>query len=159
MTRHTCRMVLPKIRANTIKLQSGPERHRDCSSDRVCEGVIASSRYSRQFSSALAYVSVLDENPTSETRGIQSIGSAFHIGNSVFVTTRHVIERKTITKVATTARAVITIASPDEHAENVYNIEPRVLTVVDGLSSHKIFRMMSQFFELMVLILIRQKFR
>jgi S1-C subfamily serine protease len=49
-----------------------------------------------QYASAVAFVSV--ETPS----GDQSIGSAFHIGEGVFVTARHVVENNKILSVATT---------------------------------------------------------
>lgn len=46
-----------------------------------------------QFRSCVAYVETCDKN------GIVGIGTCFHVGEGVFVTARHVIESKTITKI------------------------------------------------------------
>lgn len=48
---------------------------------------------------ALAFVAVIDAN------GDESIGSAFHIGDGIFVTARHVVENVKIREVATTKSA------------------------------------------------------
>lgn len=48
------------------------------------------------FASAVAYIAL------NKPDGCQAIGSAFHIGDGVFITARHVIEGNTITEFATT---------------------------------------------------------
>src|SRR2546421_103906 len=54
-----------------------------------------------KYSGVMAYVSVEDAN------GDQRIGSAFHIGEGVFVTARHVIDGKRILEIAMTEPADI----------------------------------------------------
>ena len=49
-----------------------------------------------KYGPALAYVAVRDGD------GHDSIGAAFHVGEGVFLTARHVVEGKTIVEVATT---------------------------------------------------------
>ncbi|PKQ89426.1 hypothetical protein CXK86_20485 [Paenibacillus sp. BGI2013] len=51
------------------------------------------------YAAAVAYIAV-------ETKdGEQGIGSAFHVGEGVFITARHVIEGNSILKMGTTERA------------------------------------------------------
>jgi hypothetical protein len=87
-----------------------------------------------QYAGAMAYVAVRSEN------GDEAIGSAFHVGDGVFVTARHVVEHRAITEVATTSRAevVIETASVVRAVSSVttYQVEPRVLTVVAGPFFH-----------------------
>ena len=52
------------------------------------------------YAAAVAYVSVESED------GAQSIGTAFHIGDGIYVTAKHVVENKNIIEVATTERSV-----------------------------------------------------
>lgn len=54
-----------------------------------------------KYAPVMAYVSV--ESPD----GTPNIGSAFHVGEGVFVTARHVVENKRITEVAMTERTYI----------------------------------------------------
>lgn len=49
-----------------------------------------------EYDAAMAYIDVEDEN------GDRGIGSAFHVGEGVFVTARHVVERKKILEVRLT---------------------------------------------------------
>ncbi len=49
-----------------------------------------------KYSAAMAYVAVADE------RGTESLGSAFHVGDGVFVTARHVVEGKQIREIKLT---------------------------------------------------------
>jgi len=49
-----------------------------------------------KYSPAMAYVAVVDE------RGTESLGSAFHVGDGIFVTARHVVEGKEIREVKLT---------------------------------------------------------
>jgi len=49
-----------------------------------------------RYASAVAFVSVVNKD------GDESIGTAFHIGDGVFVTARHVVEDHKIVKIATT---------------------------------------------------------
>jgi S1-C subfamily serine protease len=55
-----------------------------------------------QFAAAVAYVAV--ETPT----GDQSIGTAFHIGEGIFITAAHVLKNNSIIEIATTEHAIIT---------------------------------------------------
>lgn len=76
---------------------------------------------------AIAYVSVFDEN--TEEHGI---GTAFHVGNGLFITAKHVVEGKSIVEVATTKRAI------EKYENRIYRnktadfTNPQRLTVIDG---------------------------
>lgn len=52
------------------------------------------------FAPSVAYVSV--EHLAGERRGDQDIGTCFHIGDHVFITARHIVEKVKILKVGTT---------------------------------------------------------
>lgn len=69
---------------------------------------------------AVAFVAVVDAN------GDEGIGSAFHIGNGIFVTARHVLDGVTIKEIATTKSAHLTEESDGDTAP------PRRLKIVDG---------------------------
>jgi S1-C subfamily serine protease len=69
---------------------------------------------------AVAFVTIIDE------KGDEGIGSAFHIGQGIFVTARHVIEGTTIKEIATTKSARLS-----EEADGIA-APPRRLEVVDG---------------------------
>jgi S1-C subfamily serine protease len=56
-----------------------------------------------EYASGVAYVAVED------AAGAQSIGTAFHVGEGVFVTARHVVDGKAILSVATTERSIQTV--------------------------------------------------
>ena len=49
-----------------------------------------------KYAPAMVYVAVEDDN------GIQSIGSAFHVGEGIFITARHVVERQKILDIRST---------------------------------------------------------
>lgn len=87
----------------------------------------------KQYSGALAYVAVRD------LHGDEGIGTAFHVGEGVFVTARHVLENNSIVEIATTTRAEIIInTSTIDDAKSqrveplIYHVEPRTLKVVEG---------------------------
>jgi hypothetical protein len=69
---------------------------------------------------ALCYVAIVDRN------GDEGIGSAFHIGDGIFVTARHVVDGVTVKEIATTKSA--RLADEGEGKE----VAPRRLTMVDG---------------------------
>jgi hypothetical protein len=69
---------------------------------------------------AVAFVAVID------AKGDEGIGSAFHIGNGIFVTARHVIEGMTIKEIATTKSAHLTEEAGGKTAP------PRRLEIADG---------------------------
>lgn len=69
---------------------------------------------------AVAYVAIINE------KGDEGIGSAFHIGDGVFVTARHVVEGVTIKEIATTKSGHLR-----EEAEDKV-VPPRRLKIVDG---------------------------
>jgi len=53
-----------------------------------------------KYAAAVAYVSVESDD------GTQSIGTAFHIGDGVYITAKHVVENKKIIEIATTERSI-----------------------------------------------------
>lgn len=79
----------------------------------------------KKYCGAVAYVAVLDDKEN------EGIGSAFHVGEGIFVTAKHVVKGKKIKEVATTKRIEIEIESEAPHASVKY-IYPKVLELVDG---------------------------
>jgi hypothetical protein len=69
---------------------------------------------------AVAFIAVVDP------KGDEAIGSAFHIGDGIFVTARHVIDGVEIKEVATTKSAHLSEEAGGKTAP------PRHLTIVDG---------------------------
>lgn len=86
-----------------------------------------------KYSGAMAYVAVEGAD------GQIGIGSAFHVGEGVFVTARHVVDGKKITEVGTTAgaqirlegeaaaKSLVTVHSAGEEYK-VHEVEPRTGT-------------------------------
>ncbi|SRR6266446_1148093 len=81
------------------------------------------------FAPGLAYISV--ENAD----GSPNIGTCFHIGESVFITARHVIEGLKIREIATTdvgvkwSRRGPTVTHPGGKAEQIHGPGPRCLSL------------------------------
>jgi hypothetical protein len=69
---------------------------------------------------AVAFVAIVD------AKGDEGIGSAFHIGDGIFVTARHVIDGVTIKEIATTKSAHLTEEAGGKVAP------PRRLEIIDG---------------------------
>ena len=76
---------------------------------------------------AIAYISVIDEKT-----GDHGIGTAFHIGEGLFVTAKHVVEGKTIEEVATTKRAITKNKNKPDYDKTEDYTNPQVLSVIDG---------------------------
>lgn len=72
-----------------------------------------------RFCGAMAYIEVMLPN------GNISIGSAFHVGEGVFITARHVVDKNTIMQIATTEKVYI----PDENGNTTINGEKKYTTV------------------------------
>jgi hypothetical protein len=98
-------------------------------------------RLFEQFAASVAYVDVIDDG------GRPSIGTAFHVGDGVFVTARHVVADKRISEIATTARARIRLdGSEVEHAREwiksgdetypVHSVSPAKLELIEGPYFH-----------------------
>lgn len=96
-----------------------------------------------KFAGAMAYVAV--ENPD----GGQGIGSAFHVGEGVFVTARHVVEGVRIREVRTTERTyvdldpsageqVATYIAIGDQRRPVHRVEPCCLEIESGPFFHPI---------------------
>ncbi|MFL5381856.1 MAG: serine protease [Longimicrobiaceae bacterium] len=93
------------------------------------------------YAAAMAFVAVRHPD------GSEGIGSAFHVGEGVFVTAKHVVEGKTIEKVGTFAstyirlegeeaeQALITLNTGTEEYK-AHRVWPAVLDVVRGPFSH-----------------------
>ena len=94
-----------------------------------------------RYAAALAYVAVRNRD------GSESIGSAFHVGEGVFVTARHVVEGKEILEIATFAfidvrltgeeaeRSLFTIKTEDEEYK-AHRVSPAILAVEAGPYYH-----------------------
>lgn len=80
-----------------------------------------------QFAGAVAFVAILDN------KGKEGIGSAFHIGDGIFITAKHVIENKKIIEVATTKRIELIQENLQERKEpDITLIDPSVLEIIEG---------------------------
>mgnify|MGYP000280019024 CR=1 FL=1 len=68
-----------------------------------------------KYAAAVAYISV------ESVDGTQSIGTAFHVGDGIYVTAKHVVENKNIIEVATTERSIKDAedASEEDHARKI----------------------------------------
>ena len=70
----------------------------------------------KRFAGAIAYVAVEGQD------GVQGIGSAFHVGEGVFVTARHVVENLKILEVNNRITTVVGWGSFPKPTENTkYN--------------------------------------
>lgn len=69
---------------------------------------------------AIAFIAIVDAN------GDEGIGSAFHIGDGIFVTARHVIDEVTIKEIATTKSAHLSEETGGKPAP------PRRFKIIDG---------------------------
>lgn len=73
-----------------------------------------------KYAPAVAYVCV--ELPS----GDQSIGTAFHVGNGVFITARHVVEGNKILEIANT---IIRDVPDDSGNMTIHGVEGRFTTI------------------------------
>jgi hypothetical protein len=69
---------------------------------------------------AVAFVAVIN------AEGVEGIGSAFHIGEGIFITARHVVDGVTVQEVATTKSAHLVEETGGQA------MPPRRLTIIDG---------------------------
>ncbi|MBB1480255.1 trypsin-like peptidase domain-containing protein [Pseudoalteromonas sp. SG41-2] len=76
---------------------------------------------------AIAFVSVEDE----ETQDC-GIGTAFHVGDGIFVTAKHVVQGKRITEVATTKRIIKKYENDNHKVETKDYLQPQKLKIIDG---------------------------
>jgi hypothetical protein len=94
----------------------------------------------QKFGGAMAYVAV--EKPD----GTHNIGTAFHVGEGVFVTARHVVERLRIREIATTAwsyidakkseESLVAVAIPDGTQRRVHLVTSSTLEIASGPYFH-----------------------
>jgi len=90
-----------------------------------------------KYAVALAYVAV--ETP----EGDQTVGSAFHVGEGVFVTARHVLENNKILDVASTERTYIPLSGAEAleariylYGDPVHEVNNGRLTIASGPHFH-----------------------
>ena len=87
-----------------------------------------------EYRGAMAYIEVVDR------AGNHSIGSAFHIGEGVFVTARHVVEGLTIKSMATTEEFLVPDKQGNVHINGqegrFKSILPKKLKIKDGPLYH-----------------------
>lgn len=76
---------------------------------------------------AIAFVSVEDE----ETQDCGT-GTAFHVGDGIFVTAKHVVQGKRITEVATTKRIIKKYENDNHKVETKDYLQPQKLKIIDG---------------------------
>jgi hypothetical protein len=67
-----------------------------------------------KYAASMAYLAVECAD------GTQRIGSAFHVGEGVFVTARHIVDGNTVTKVATTNGAYIPLTGEEAERARVF---------------------------------------
>jgi hypothetical protein len=72
----------------------------------------------QKYAAALAYIEVQDQH------GDFHIGSAFHVGEGVFVTARHVLDGYTVTKVGSTERAYIRLSGQEAQEATDFFLTP-----------------------------------
>lgn len=86
------------------------------------------------YASAVAYVAVESRD------GCQSIGAAFHVGDGVFVTARHVVEGTKILEIATTVGRNVPDPNGTTRIPGRYgrfrSISPRSLAIKSGVLCH-----------------------
>lgn len=94
----------------------------------------------RQYGAAVVYVEV------ESTTGDRSLGSAFHVGEGVFVTARHVVDGKRIVAVGSTETSYVPLVGTEaEHArtflgtanQSVHIVRNEQLHVDSGPFLHK----------------------
>lgn len=80
-----------------------------------------------ESSSAIAFIAVIDDKTEKE-----GIGTAFHVGEGIFVTARHVVEGKEIKEIATTKRIIENYQEGkfEELSETTRN--PYYFKIIDG---------------------------
>lgn len=80
-----------------------------------------------ESSSAIVFIAVIDEKTENE-----GIGTAFHVGNGIFITAKHVVEGKKIKEIATTKRIIENYQEGkfEELSETILN--PYYFKITDG---------------------------
>lgn len=95
-----------------------------------------------KYAVAMAYVAVEQRD------GTQGIGSAFHVGDGVFVTARHVVENNTVLEISTVIKSYIPVSDESEEATTTvvlgggekfraHTIWPTVLEIIKGPFFHE----------------------
>ncbi len=85
-----------------------------------------SSQYGK-YAGAIAFISVIDKQ--TEEYGV---GTAFHVGDGIFITAKHVVEGKIIDVIATTKRA-FKIKDDNSYQVTTENyINPQHFSIIDG---------------------------
>ena len=72
----------------------------------------------QKYAAALAYIEVKDRH------GDFHIGSAFHVGEGVFVTARHVLDGYAVTKVGSTEHAYIRLTGQEAEETTDFFLTP-----------------------------------
>jgi hypothetical protein len=76
-------------------------------------GTTASDLYAK-YAGAVAYVAVVRDD------GSPSIGSAFHVGEGVFVTARHVVEHSRISEIGTTKKTYVSLEGAEAEGARIF---------------------------------------